>query len=185
MRFGTYIFAMLGTAALFLAGCSTAPPTTADRAELNNDAASAMNDFKTQDPTLDNVLNNSYGYAIFPSVGKGAVGVGGGYGQGVVYAQGRRIGYANLTEASVGVSIGGQTYGELILFKTADAMQRFQAGQFTLTADASAVAAKAGAAADSKWENDVSVFTNVHGGLMTEASVGGQKFDYEPIASAQ
>jgi lipid-binding SYLF domain-containing protein len=152
---------------------------------LHTDANAALADFKTQDPSLASLLGNSYGYAIFPSVGKGAVGIGGGYGQGEVYRQDKRIGYADLTQGNVGASIGGQTYSELIVFKTQDALQRFQTGQFTLTADASVVAAKAGAAADSKWENDIVVFTDVKGGLMTEASIGGQKFDYQPLASAE
>ena len=185
MRFPIFCLAALGAISLLLGGCSTAPVTDSDKAELHNDAGAALNDFKTQDPSLDNVLQNSYGYVIFPSVGKGAVGLGGGYGQGEVYQQGKRVGYANLTDANVGVSVGGQTYSELIVFKTADAMQRFQAGQFTLTADISAAAAKAGAAAAAKWENDIAVFTDVKGGLMGEASVGGQKFDYQPLDSAQ
>jgi len=184
MRFSTFCFAALGAASLLLGGCTTAPVTTTDRSMLHTDASAALADFKAQDPSLDSLLSNSYGYAIFPSVGKGAVGIGGGYGQGEVYQQDKRIGYANLTQANVGASIGGQTCSELIVFKTQDAMQRFQAGQFTLTADASAVAAKAGAAANVKWANDITVYTNVKGGLMTEASVGGQKFDYQPLASA-
>lgn len=72
-----------------------------------------------------------------------AAGIGGGYGQGEVYQQGKRVGYTNMTQATIGPSLGGQTISELIVFKSADAMQRFQAGQFTLTADASAVVAKA------------------------------------------
>ena len=185
MRFPTFVLAALGAASLLLGGCSTAPVTDNDRAQLHTDSDAALNDFKTQDPSLDNLLRNSYAYAIFPSVGKGAVGVGGAYGQGEVYEQGKRVGYANMTEANIGASIGGATYSELIVFRTIDALQRFEAGQFTLTADISAVAAKAGAAADAKWENDIAVFTNVTGGLMEELSVGGQKFDYQPVGSAQ
>ena len=185
MRFSTLCLAALGAASLLLGGCATAPVTTTDRSMLHTDSNAALADFKALDPSLDGLLGNSYGYAIFPSVGKGAIGIGGGYGQGEVYQQGKRVGYANLTQANVGASIGGQTCSELIVFKTPDAMQRFQAGQFTLTADASVAAAKAGAAADVKWANDVTVFINVKGGLMTQASVGGEKFDYEPLASAE
>jgi lipid-binding SYLF domain-containing protein len=181
MRFPTFILSTLGAAALFLGGCSTAPDTNSERAQLNNDAPAAYNDFRAQDPSLDNVLSNAYGYAIFPSVGKGAVGVGGAYGQGEVYQQNKRVGYADITQATVGASVGGETYAELIIFKTPDALQAFQSGQLTFAADASAVAAKAGAGADAKWEHGMSVFINVKGGLMTEASIGGQKFNYEPL----
>ncbi len=181
MRFPTFLLAAFGAAALLLSGCSTAPETGPDRTQLHNDAQTALNDFKTQDPSLDNVLRNSYGYAIFPSIGKGAVGVGGAYGQGEVYQKGDRVGYADMTQATVGVSIGGETYAELIVFQTPEALQQFQSSQLTFAADASAVAAKAGAGADVKWDHGMSVFINVNGGLMTEASVGGQKFNYQPL----
>jgi lipid-binding SYLF domain-containing protein len=177
MRVPTFMLATFGAAAMFLGGCSTAPVTSNDRQELHNDTGAAYNDFKTMDPALDATVSHSYGYAIFPSVGKGAVGIGGAYGQGEVFEQGHRVGYADMTQANIGAAVGGQTFSELIVFRTQDAFQRFQSGQFTLTADASAVAVKAGAAADAKWENDVAVFTNVKGGLMADASVGGQKFN--------
>ena len=102
MRFPLFCLAAVGAAAMFLGGCSTAPETNTDRTELNNDTQAAMNDFKAQDPSLDNLLGNSYGYAIFPSVGKGAVGVGGAYGQGEVYQGSKLVGYADMTQASVG-----------------------------------------------------------------------------------
>jgi lipid-binding SYLF domain-containing protein len=179
MRIPTFILTTFGVAALFLAGCSTEPETNADRSQLNNDASAAFNDFKTQDPKLGDLVNNSYAYAIFPSIGKGAVGVGGAYGQGEVYQGGKRVGYADMTQATVGPSVGGETYAELIVFQTPDALQAFQAGQLAFAADASAVAVKAGAAADAKWEHGMGVFIYVKGGLMTEASIGGQKFNYE------
>ena len=181
MRVPLFCLAAVGAASMFLGGCSTAPVTSSDRTELNNDSAAAVSDFKTQDPSLDTLLQNSYGYAIFPSVGKGAVGVGGAYGQGEVVQQGKSAGYADMTQASVGASIGGQTYSELIIFRTPDAMQRFESGQYTFTADVSAAAVKAGAGDSAKWENDVAVFINVKGGLMGDASVGGQKFNYQPM----
>jgi lipid-binding SYLF domain-containing protein len=180
MRFPTFILAAFGAAALFIGGCSTAPETGSEKSELNTDATAAVKDFRIQDPSLGNLIDNSYGYAIFPSIGKGAVGVGGAYGQGEVYQQGKRVGFADMTQATVGVSVGGETYAELVLFQNADALQAFQAGQLAFAADASAVAAKAGAGADAKWEHGMSVFIGVKGGLMTEASVGGQKFNYQP-----
>lgn len=177
-----FCFAALGVAAMFLAGCSTAPPTGPDRSQLQNDSDAALNDFKTQDSSLDNVLRHSYGYAIFPSIGKGAVGVGGAYGQGEVYAQGKLIGYADMSQATVGASVGGETYAELIVFQTGDALQRFESSQLTFAADASAVVAKDGAAANARWENGIAIFTDVKGGLMGEAAVGGQKFNFQPVS---
>ena len=182
LRFPKFCLAALGAAALFLGGCSTAPPTGGDRAQLQTDSDAAMSDLKTQDSSLDNVLSHSYGYAIFPSIGKGAVGVGGAYGQGEVYQGGNLIGYVDMTQATAGAAIGGETYAELIVFQTGDALQRFESGQLTFDADASAVIAKDGAAANARWENGIAVFTDVKGGLMANASIGGQKFNYEPVS---
>jgi lipid-binding SYLF domain-containing protein len=181
MRVPMFCLAAVGAAAMFLGGCSTAPETNTGRQELDNDSNASLYDFKSQDPGLDNLLRNSYGYAILPTVGKGAVGVGGAYGQGEVYQQGKRVGYADMTQATVGASLGGQTYSELIVFRTPQALQNFESGQYTFSADISAVAAKAGAADNARWANDVTVFTDVKGGLMADASVGGQKFNFEGL----
>jgi lipid-binding SYLF domain-containing protein len=181
-RFSQLCVTAVGAAALFLAGCSTAPQTGTDRSQLQTDSDAAVSDLKGQDSSLANVLAHSYGYAIFPSIGKGAVGVGGAYGQGEVYQGGNLIGYADMTQATAGVAIGGETYAELIVFQTGDALQRFTSGQLTFDADASAVAAKDGAAANARWENGIAIFTDVKGGLMANASVGGQKFNYEPVS---
>jgi lipid-binding SYLF domain-containing protein len=182
MRFPTFALAALGAAALFLGGCSTEPNTSAGQAQLQNDSPTAVKDFCAIDPGLDNLIHNSYGYAIFPSIGKGAVGVGGAYGHGEVFEQGKRIGYADMTQATVGVSVGGETYAEIVVFQDKQALEAFKSGQTTFAGDASAVIAKEGAAADVKWEHGISVFVNVHGGLMTEASIGGQKFSYQPAS---
>ena len=181
MRLPLFCLALVGAATMFLGGCSTAPTTDTGRNELHNDSDAALNDFKAQDPSLDNLLHNSFGYVIFPTVGKGAVGVGASYGQGEVCQQGKCVGYADITGATVGASLGGQTYAELIVLRTPEAMQKFQSGQYTFTADASAAAIKAGASDNAKWANDVAVFVNVKGGLMGDASVGGQKFNYQPM----
>jgi lipid-binding SYLF domain-containing protein len=181
MRLPVFVMAAVGAAALLLSGCSTAPETKTDRTQLHNDAQSTLGDLKAQDPSLDKVLNDAYGYAIFPSVGAGAVGVGGAYGQGEVYQQGNRVGYTDMTQATVGAALGGQNYAELIVFQNADALQRFESGQLTFAADLSAIALKAGAAADAKWEHGMSVFIYSKGGLMAQASIGGQKFNYQPL----
>jgi len=181
MRFPTFILAAVGAAALLLGGCSTEPDTSAGQAQLQNDSPTAVKDFIAVDPSFDSLIHNSYGYAIFPSIGKGAAGVGGAYGQGEVFQGGKQIGYADMTQATVGASIGGETYTELVVFQTPDALQRFQSSQLTFAGDASAVIAKAGAGADVKWQSGIAIFINVKGGLMTEISVGGQKFNYEPM----
>src|SRR3954466_1154957 len=103
--------------ASLLMGCSTAPKTSAERMELQDDAHATVTRFKSQDPSLDRVLANSAGYAVFPDVGKGGLIAGAAYGRGTVYEGGKQIGYADMRQGSIGAQIGGQTYAELIVFQ--------------------------------------------------------------------
>jgi lipid-binding SYLF domain-containing protein len=176
---------MLGLVVLGLgfSGCSTAPQTTDDKASLSEDAGTALKRLNREDPELQKFIDKAYGYALFPSVGKGAVGIGGAYGRGELYEKGvlgfKMTGFAVLEQATIGFQLGGQTYSELIAFESKSALERFQSGNFAFSANASAIALKAGASATAKYENGVAVFTMPNGGLMFEASVGGQKFKYQ------
>jgi lipid-binding SYLF domain-containing protein len=170
--------------ALLFAGCETAPKSEAKKATLEDEAMAALNRLKRTDPSLADLLDRSYGYVIFPNVGKGGVIVGGAYGKGVVYEQGRQVGYADLTQATIGAQLGGQTFTELLVFENKQAMDRFKNNQLAFTANASAVAISAGAAKAARFENGVAVFVQPNGGLMFEASVGGQKFTFVPIEGA-
>ena len=137
------------------------------------------------DPGIQGFIDSSAGYAVFPSVGKGAVGVGGAFGRGELIQGGRMVGYCSLTQASVGAALGGQKYSELIFFETPQALEKFKSGDYTFSAQASAVALKSGASANAKYADGVAVFTMGEEGLMVEASIGGQKFSFQPVAVAQ
>jgi lipid-binding SYLF domain-containing protein len=128
---------------------------------------------------MQNLIQNSAGYAVFPSVGKGAIGVGGAYGKGDVYQSGAVVGYCDMTQGSIGLQLGGQDYAEILIFQTPDAVERFKGGKFTFDAQATAVAIKSGAGANATFNNGVAVFTMDEAGLMYEASVGGQNFAYQ------
>jgi lipid-binding SYLF domain-containing protein len=178
---GSMLVSAFLCAGLFLAcGCSTTPESSPRRAELDNDVRFAIDRAQKEDPGMARFFNSSAGYAVFPSVGKGAVGVGGAYGRGELYEKGEMTGYCTLTQASVGLALGGQTYAEFIFFEGTEALDRFKHRDFTFTAQASAVALKSGAAAHAKYDDGVAVFTLAQQGLMFEASVGGQRFTYEP-----
>jgi lipid-binding SYLF domain-containing protein len=114
-------------------------------------------------------------------VGKGAIGVGGAAGNGIVYEKGKMIGKAKMKQVSVGFQFGGQAYREVIFFENQGALDRFKQDKFEFAGQASAVAVNKGASVNVKYKNGVMVFTQEKGGLMYEASVGGQKFDYEPL----
>src|SRR5215470_6087408 len=148
--------------------------------ELLNDSKQAVSDFLEKDSTLNTFLTNSAGYAIFPNVGKGGFIVGGARGKGLVYEKTNIIGVATMTQASVGAQVGGQTFAEMIFFETPAALTDFKAGKFEMSAEASAVAAAEGASAAAKYKDGVAVFTLPKKGLMVQASVGGQKFKFEP-----
>lgn len=172
---------LVGAAGLTLApvGCSTAPSTVEGKAEIETKAANSVQTAKTKDPTLVPVLDGAKAYAVFPTVGKGAIGVGGAYGKGVLYQNGSVIGYCDLTQASIGLALGGQAYTQIIAFSTDEAVNRFKTGNFSFAAQATAVALQSGAGANAKYSDGVAVFTMSEAGLMYEASVGGQKFSYQ------
>jgi lipid-binding SYLF domain-containing protein len=169
------------TLAMFsLTGCGpTEPATVQGRQNLQDGGRVALNEFRATDQSLDELLNKSYGYVIFPSVAKGGLIIGGAHGQGVVYEQGAFAGYAELQQAQVGFLAGGQEFQELLVFATREPMDRFKAGKLTFGAEASAVALKAGAAATARFADGLAVFVKPKGGLMFDISLAGQKFEYK------
>jgi len=168
-----------------IVGCSTEPKTEEAKASLHDQSVATLNQMQREDPGLKEFLNKGAGYVIFPSVGKGGLVVGGAHGRGEVYEQGRMIGFADLTQASVGLQAGGQTFSELIVFENEAALNRFKNNKLEFSAQASAIALKSGAAAQARFENGVAVFVKPQGGLMFEASIGGQKFNFKPANNNQ
>jgi lipid-binding SYLF domain-containing protein len=149
-----------------------------DKDKLLNDANNAREEFIKSDALMKNLFDNSFGYVIFPNVGKGAIGIGGAAGNGIVYEQGTAVGKAKMKQVTVGFQFGGQAYREVIFFENQAALDQFKGGNFEFSGQVSAVAATKGASADVKYRNGILVFTQEKGGLMYEASVGGQKFGY-------
>ena len=147
---------------------------------LQENTENALEILEDADSRLEEWFEDSYGYAIFPSVGKVGIGFGGARGKGEVYEKGKFIGEARLTQASFGLQLGAQVYIEIIFFERKANLQNFKKSNFALSAQASAVAAAEGAAANAKYEHGVAIFTVAKGGLMYEASVGGQKFEFIP-----
>ncbi len=148
-------------------------------------------------------FTNCYGYAVFPTIGKGGLVVGGAYGSGRVYVKDAYVGDTSMTQLSVGLQAGGQAYSQIVFFEDERSFKEFTNGNFEFGADAGAVAitAAAGASAGttgtsagaSGGKNDAStsgayykgmaIFTIVKGGAMFQATVAGQKFKYTPKSS--
>jgi lipid-binding SYLF domain-containing protein len=178
----TIITALLTTAfSMMLVGCTTtAPKDQSSKQQLHAEVRTALDSFTNKDSSLQNRLDKAAGYAVFPKVGKGGLIVGGAFGRGEVFEGDRRVGYATMTAGTIGAQIGGQSFSQLILFETQKRLDAFKAEEFSFSAQASAVAATAGAAREANYRNGVLVFINDPAGLMAEASVGGQKFDFVP-----
>ena len=147
----------------------------------------------------EHYFHDSYGYAIFPTIGKGGFGIGAAHGTGRVYKNGVYVGDTSMTQVSFGFQFGGQAYSEILFFRDADALARFESGNFALSADANAIAVTASASASAGtsgtdasasgasndartaggYQNGVAIFTIAKGGLMYEAAVAGQKFSFK------
>jgi lipid-binding SYLF domain-containing protein len=148
-------------------------------------------------------FHKSYGYAVFPTVAEGALGVGGAYGKGRVYVHGHPTGESTMGQVSVGFQAGGKAYSQIIFFEDKRALDEFESGSFEFAAGASAVAITAGASASAGtsgasagvsggekdaratgvYEKGMAVFTIAKGGLMYAAAIAGQKFSYKPFES--
>jgi lipid-binding SYLF domain-containing protein len=167
---------VLALSALLVA-CSGWSPK--EEAKVETDVVETVEHFKQRDPGLQRFFDKAYGYAVFPTVGKGAIGIGGAYGKGQVFEQGRLIGTSKLVQVTIGFQWGGQAYSELVFFEDKAALDRFKSGNLEFSAQASAVAITLGASATADYEGGVAVFTMTKGGLMYEASIGGQSFSFE------
>lgn len=168
-------------AAFVLVGCNSGNTTT--RAErlnaLEDKADEAIDSALAGDAGLERFFDTAAGYAVFPKIGKGGFIIGGSAGDGVVYQNDRVIGYTSISSGSIGAQIGGQSFSQVIFFEERTDLNRFKQGDFEFDANASAVALESGASARADYSKGLLVFVFGEKGLMAEASIGGQKFDYE------
>jgi lipid-binding SYLF domain-containing protein len=181
-------------ALLFIAVLTLASPIQADQ------YADTIEVYKNSE-TVRPFFDSAYGYAVFPAVGKGGVGIGGAFGKGRVYKQGKVTGSVTLVKATIGFQLGGQAFSEMIFFEDKRAYDDFTSGNFEFDATASAVAITAGVQAKagtqgttagvsagpatgkqapSSYRKGMAVFIHTIGGFMYEASIGGQKFTFTP-----
>ena len=147
--------------------------------ELEPKVETAIKAIKEKDPDVEKFFEKAAGYAVFPGVGKGGFGIGGARGTGLLMAGGETVAVVTLTQLTIGFQAGGQAYSEYIFFEDDLALANFRRGNYELGAQASAVAVTAGASVDAEFNEGVAIFTIAKGGLMYEATVGGQKFKVE------
>ncbi len=168
-----------------------------------DDYSSSINAFKKAKETRP-FFKNSYGYALFPKIGKGGFGVGGAYGKGQVYKGGKVAGITGMSQVTIGLQAGGQAYSQIIFFQDKRAYKEFTTGNFEFGAQAAAVAVTAGVSASTNttgksagksiggksagdqvkggYRKGMATFTYSKGGFMYEATLGGQKYSFKPLA---
>ncbi len=144
--------------------------------DVSKKSLEAIENFKKTNNDINQLFNTAYGYAVFPAVGKGGIGVGAATGNGTIYKDGHVLGNCKLTQVTIGLQAGGQSYQEVIFFENKKAFDRFTSNKFEFASQVSAIALKSGVSLDAEYRDGVIVITQAIGGLMYEASVGGQKF---------
>ena len=148
--------------------------------EYHAKAQEAIAAFKEKDPSIQRFFDSAVGYVVIPTVGKAGFGIGGARGKGVLYENGAITANVTLTQLSFGFQWGGQAYSEFIFFEDDATLTNFKRGNYELGAQVSAVAITTGASADAEFNSGMAIFTQAKGGLMYEASIGGQKFKVKP-----
>ncbi len=163
----------------FIAAWNPVKNKTSSKKGTKEKTQIALESFKAM-PELQPYFKKAKGYAVFPNIGKGGIGIGGARGQGEVFRDDKVIGSTVLTQVSIGFQLGGQAFSQIIFFKGERDLNRFIQGNFEFGASASAALINSGASVETAYSNGIAVLTVSKGGLMYEASIGGQKFSYEP-----
>jgi lipid-binding SYLF domain-containing protein len=171
--------------AIILAGCAIAPEKPEAKAVLSAESNEAIAIFKDKDPGIQRFFDKSYGYAVLPKIFKGAFWVGGAYGKGEVYEQGKMVGYCSMSQATLGFSFGGEFFREIIFFKEKTDLDVFKSEEYTFSAQVTGVAVTLGAAAKADYKSGMAVFVTTDKGLMVDVSLGGQKFNYLEKSAAK
>lgn len=175
------LLSLIISAAVFAAGCSPVPNKAESKDVVEAEVREAIAMFKVLDPGIQRFFDQSAGWAVIPKVFKGAFVVGGAYGKGLMYENGQMTGYCSMSQATLGFSFGGEFFREIIFFRDKADVEKFRSEEYTFSAQATAVALTAGAAAKADYKDGMAVFVMTDAGLMVDASLGGQKFNFVPL----
>lgn len=175
--------AMVAAVALATFGAVRMSEAGTNDAELVSEARQTIAVYKKADPSIEAFFRRSVGYVVFPGIGKGGLGIGGAHGTGVLFEKDVPVGKVTMNQVTIGAQAGGQEFSQIIFYEIPHALQELKGGKASFSAGVSAVALNTGAAESARFKNGIAVFTATKGGLMLEASVGGQKFSYEPLTA--
>ena len=148
--------------------------------QLATDVDEAIQNFIKGNPEIKKYFESAYGFAVYPKITKAGLALGGAGGHGLVFDNKKVIGGSRMAQATFGLQAGGQQYMEVIFFEDQPALNRFTSGKIKFSGQASAVALAEGTSVDIDYQDGVAIFTKTLGGLMAEASVGGQSFKFKP-----
>lgn len=165
---------------LMTSGCEVEPQKPEEKIILKSDVDEAIALMKAKDKSIQKFFDSSYGYAVLPKVFKAALLAGGAYGKGEVYEQGTMVGYCDTTQISGGASVGGEFFREIIFFRDKKDLDKFKTNEYTFAAQVTGVALVWGAAAKADYRDGMAVFIMTDAGVMVDASLGGQKFNFSP-----
>jgi len=187
-------FSVFVLLSLFVAGAGWAARNVEDYSET-------INNFKKSSDVVD-FFDTAYGYAVFPNIGKGGLGIGGAHGKGQVYHDGEVVGFTSLSDISIGLQAGGQAYSQVVFFEHEGAFNDFKSGNFEFDAKAEAIAVQAsagasvgtegaaagassggsgGSQAGTSYYKGMMVFVIGKGGLMYQAAIASQKYSFDPV----
>lgn len=169
-------------AALF-AGCATAPSTRAEQQNLQTSARATLDEMIAHDARIQDTIRTAPAYAVFPSIAKGGVLVGGAQGRGILYENGAPTGFVAVEQASIGAQLGGQSFAELLVLRSPEQVAAVKSGHFSAGADLGVVVLSATASTQTNFNPDASVFVLPHGGLMVDVSVNGQRIKYQSFSA--
>lgn len=148
-------------------------------------AAETVKAFKADHPNMQVYFDKADGWAVFPTIGKAAFVFGASHGHGKVFEQGKLIGDASLSKASIGLQAGGEAYSMIIFFESRKTLEKFKSSKVSLAAGANVTALDKSKSATANWNDGIAVFTRNKGGLMASAAVGGQEFEFQPLKAAK
>jgi len=174
------IIKMLVLAFLFAGVFSVTAKAGWDPADEEH-ARESVEYFRKHGQALNRFFDHAFGYVVFSDVYKGGfMVVGGGHGSGYVFEQNRIVGRSTVTQLNVGPQLGAQSFSEIIFFRGREELENFKKGSFELNAQVAAIIVTEGMATNIDYSNGVAVFVLPKAGVMAEATVGGQKFSYNP-----
>jgi len=171
--------ALLLCAVLPACGGSQKDAKTAGAVQRVEGVADTIALFKKKDSTIEQLFATSAGYVVLPSVGEGALIIGGGHGHGEAFEAGNYVGSVTVNELTLGAQVGGQSYSQVVFFETPPDFRRLKENSFRFSAEISAIAADQGVAKNAKFKDGVATFVIPKQGLMASAAVGGQKLDFQ------